>query len=127
MKYTSDEIIREFYKFYKERNSDSRFNKGDMHDIITSLFRGIRDSMSSRDLPVIRLKNFGVLSIYNGRVVALLEMNVKRHKKGNISDSELIGYYEDLKYYIDNNIERFTKYKDRIEKVDEYVRSIKNS
>lgn len=127
MKYTSDEIIREFYKFYKERNSDSRFNKGDMHDIITSLFRGIRDSMSSRDLPVIRLKNFGVLSIYNGRVVALLEMNVKRHKKGNISDSELIGYYEDLKYYIDNNIERFTKYKDRIEKVDEYVRGIKNS
>ena len=120
---TFDRLIKEFREEYLK---EVGYNENTIADIVTSLFKGIKDNMSNPTLPEIRITHMGTFSVLPGRVAYSLKKTIINYKTGKINAKEFEEMIGILLDYVDRNIEKFTKFANVIKETKEYVRDYYN-
>lgn len=71
--------------------------------ICRSFFKYLKYKIDDNNFHNIRVKHFGVFTIYPGRAKLLIRNKQKEFEKGNITREELQEFIEKANFYIKNN------------------------
>lgn len=94
---TFERLVREFWETYRKEIS---FNYWNTYDIVASLFKGIKDNMSSGNFEDIRIKYLGLFKINRGRILYYSINNIKRYEKGLIDKKAFKDYMVPIYHFL---------------------------